>query len=69
VKTPASWLSSLFQWAKDYVQNWRLQRERSKSQFEKVLEILNVEAIYAYSPQAKGRAGRIFRTFQDRLTL
>ena len=28
---------------------------------------MNVEAIYAYSPQAKGRAERIFRTFQDRL--
>jgi hypothetical protein len=46
----------------------QLKGERSKSQFEKVLEILNVEAIYAYSPQAKGRAERIFRTFQDRLT-
>lgn len=38
-----------------------------KTQFEKVLDILNIEPIYAYSPQAKGRIERLFKTFQDRL--
>lgn len=44
-----------------------LKGEMPKTQFEKVLEILNVEPIYAYSPQAKGRIERLFKTFQDRL--
>jgi len=38
-----------------------------KTQFEKVLDILNVEPIHAYSPQAKGRVERLFGIFQDRL--
>ena len=38
-----------------------------KTQFEKVLAILGVKAIHAYSPQAKGRIERLFKTFQDRL--
>lgn len=46
-----------------------LRREMPKTQFEKVLNILNVEPILAYSPEAKGRIERLFRTFQDRLTL
>lgn len=45
-----------------------LRREKPKTQFEKVLNILNVEPILAYSPEAKGRIERLFRTFQDRLT-
>lgn len=40
-----------------------------KTQFEKVLNILNVEPILAYFPEAKGRIERLFKTFQDRLTL
>jgi len=44
-----------------------LKDETPKTQFEKVLDILNVEPIYAYSPQAKGRIERLFKTFQDRL--
>jgi len=46
-----------------------LRREMPKTQFEKVLNILNVEPILAYSPEAKGRIERLFKTFQDRLTL
>ena len=41
--------------------------ERPKTQFEKVLAILEVKPIFAYSPQAKGRIERLFETFQDRL--
>lgn len=38
-----------------------------QTQFDKVLEILNVGPIFAYSPQAKGRIERLFETFKDRL--
>lgn len=37
------------------------------SQFERALEELGVEVIHAYSPQAKGRIERLFKTLQDRL--
>ncbi|MFH1414481.1 MAG: ISNCY family transposase [Elusimicrobiota bacterium] len=37
------------------------------TQFEKVINILDVQPIFAYSPQAKGRIERTFNTFQDRL--
>jgi len=37
------------------------------SEFERSLKELNVEVIHAYSPQAKGRIERLFRTLQDRL--
>lgn len=37
------------------------------SQFERALKELNVVVIHAYSPQAKGRVERLFRTLQDRL--
>jgi len=37
------------------------------SQFERALNELEVEIIYANSPQAKGRIERLFKTFQDRL--
>jgi transposase len=42
-------------------------RDRPQSQFERALSKLGVELIPAYSPQAKGRVERLFRTFQDRL--
>jgi len=45
----------------------QLRGEESKSQFERAVEELGVEVIRAYSPQAKGRVERSFRTFQDRL--
>jgi hypothetical protein len=44
-----------------------LKGKTSQTQFEKVLEILKVEPIPAYSPEAKGRVERLFKTFQDRL--
>ena len=37
------------------------------SQFERALKELDVTVIHAYSPQAKGRVERLFRTLQDRL--
>lgn len=37
------------------------------SNFQRALKELGVEMIYAYSPQAKGRIERLFRTLQDRL--
>ena len=42
-------------------------RSRPQSQFERALSELGVQVIPAYSPQAKGRIERLFRTFQDRL--
>ncbi len=37
------------------------------SEFERAMTELGVEVIHAYSPQAKGRVERLFRTLQDRL--
>jgi transposase len=37
------------------------------TQFERALGELGIEAILAYSPQAKGRVERLFQTLQDRL--
>jgi hypothetical protein len=45
----------------------QLKGQLPKTQFEMVLEVLGVEPIHAYSPQAKGRIERLFSTFQDRL--
>lgn len=41
--------------------------EEPMSNFQRALKELQVELIYAYSPQAKGRIERLFRTLQDRL--
>jgi transposase len=38
------------------------------SQLQRVMAALGIEAIAAYSPQAKGRIERLWRTLQDRLT-
>ena len=38
------------------------------TQFERMLESLDVQMIHAHSPQAKGRVERSFRTHQQRLT-
>ena len=38
-----------------------------QSQFERALKELGVKVIHAYSPQAKGRVERLFKTLQDRL--
>ncbi len=42
-------------------------RPRPQSQFERAVTELGVTLIPAYSPQAKGRVERLFRTLQDRL--
>ena len=42
-------------------------RARPQSQFERAVTELGVTLIPAYSPQAKGRVERLFRTFQDRV--
>lgn len=42
-------------------------RTRPQTQFERALTHLGVQVIPAYSPQAKGRVERLFRTFQDRV--
>jgi len=44
-----------------------LANKMPKSQFERALEELGVRIIHAYSPQAKGRIERLFKTLQDRL--
>ena len=44
-----------------------LKGERPLSQFERALKDLGVKVIHAYSPQAKGRVERLFKTLQDRL--
>jgi transposase len=40
---------------------------RGLTQYQYMLKELNVELIHAYSPQAKGRVERLFKTCQDRL--
>lgn len=45
----------------------QLRGERSMSQFERAMNDLGVLVIHAFSPQAKGRVERLFKTFQDRL--
>lgn len=42
-------------------------KEQSQSQFQRALAELEVELIFAQSPQAKGRVERLFGTLQDRL--
>lgn len=44
-----------------------LRSKGPQTQFEKIMEILNVEPIFAHTPQAKGRIERLFETFKDRL--
>jgi transposase len=38
-----------------------------KTQFERAMQTLGIEMIFANSPQAKGRIERLFQTLQDRL--
>ncbi len=45
----------------------QLNNREPESQVQRALGELGVEPIFAYSPQAKGRIERLFRTFQDRL--
>jgi hypothetical protein len=44
-----------------------LDGQSSQTQFQRVMGILDIEAIFAQSPQAKGRVERLFHTLQDRL--
>lgn len=50
---------------------WSLEEElagkQHPTQVGAALEALSIQAIFALSPQAKGRIERLFRTFQDRL--
>lgn len=59
--------NSIFKTTRQPTLDESLKGEMPKTQFEKVLDILNVEPIHAYSAEAKGRIERLFRTFQDRL--
>ena len=43
------------------------EENEKKTQYARMLEELDIPIIYAYSPQAKGRVERLFRTLQDRL--
>ncbi|MCM8782654.1 MAG: hypothetical protein NC828_06380 [Candidatus Omnitrophica bacterium] len=45
----------------------QLNNKEPESQVQRALGELGVEVTFAYSPQAKGRIERLFRTFQDRL--
>lgn len=44
-----------------------LENHDLKTQFQRALEELHIEPIFANSPQAKGRVERLFGTLQDRL--
>ena len=45
----------------------QLRGEEPRTQVGRLLKELGIESIPAYSPQAKGRIERLFKTFQDRL--
>ena len=52
-------------------ENWTLEEElrgkQDPTQVGRAMAALGIEAIYALSPQAKGRVERLWKTFQDRL--
>ena len=52
-----------------YSMNHQLAKDNpdTLTQFERAMRDLNIEVIHAYSPQAKGRVERLFKTLQDRL--
>lgn len=45
----------------------QLKNEKPMSQFERACRELGIEVVHAWSPQAKGRIERSFKTHQDRL--
>lgn len=45
----------------------QLRNKYAKTQFERVMQDIGTEVIFAHSPQAKGRVERLFSTLQDRL--
>ena len=44
-----------------------LKDKQAQSQFARAMDELNIEVIFANSPEAKGRVERLFETLQDRL--
>ena len=46
---------------------WPFRDEEELTQFGRACKQLGIELIFAHSPQAKGRVGRVFKTLQDRL--
>lgn len=52
-----------------YKQNQKsvLDDPKCLTQFQRAMKDLGIDVIHAYSPQAKGRAERLFKTLQDRL--
>ena len=49
------------------VNNAKYYDKERYTQYERMLRELDIEMIHAYSPQAKGRVERLFKTLQDRL--
>lgn len=47
----------------------QIQNVRPLTQFGRAMQEMGIEMIKAYSPQAKGRIERLWRTFQDRLVV
>lgn len=75
----AFWQDAILQWGKPraiymdkfstYKMNSAVAKDNPdlKTQFQRAMDELHIEAIFANSPQAKGRVERLFRTLQDRL--
>lgn len=59
--------NSIYKVTRNPSQEEELKGKSPETQFEKVMGILDVEPIFAFSPQAKGRVERLFATFKDRL--
>lgn len=51
---------------KERYTDWPFRDKEELTQFARACKQLGIELIYAYSPQAKGRVERVFRTLQDR---
>lgn len=45
----------------------QLKNKQAQTQYERAMSELDIKIIFAYSPQAKGRVERTFKTHQDRL--
>jgi len=48
-------------------QHYHVSAEQAETQIQRALRELNIEIVYANTPQAKGRIERLFGFFQDRL--
>jgi len=58
---------TIFQSSTKATVDQQLAGQLPRSQFGRLMHDLAIELIAAYSPQAKGRVERLFRTLQDRL--